>query len=68
MTRNNNKYNWFITCNNGQGAWGFHCKGGHREWKEKQAKEKLVQFSDSDTNAEIYCSYLMATSENNVKE
>ena len=31
-------------------------------------KEKLVQFIDSATKAEIYSSYLMTTSENNVKE
>ena len=24
MTRNNNKYKWCISCNNGQGAWVFH--------------------------------------------
>ena len=65
MTRNNKKYKWCISCNNGQGAWGFHWKYGHREWKEKQVKDKLVQFS---VNAEINCFYLMAISENNVKE
>ena len=65
MTHNNNKYQWCISCNNSQGDWGFHWKDGHREWKEKQVKDKLVQFL---ANAEIYCSYLMATSENNVKE
>ena len=29
MTRNNKKYNWCISCNNGEGAWGFHWKDGH---------------------------------------
>ena len=63
MTHNNKKYKWCISCNNGQGAWGFHWKDDHKEWKEKQAKNKLVQFSDSATKALIYCSYPMATSE-----
>ena len=58
-TRNNKKYKWCISCNNGQGAWGFHWKFEHREWKEKQVKNKLVQFSDSSTNAVIYYSYLV---------
>ena len=31
MTHNNKKYKWCISFNNGQGAWGFHCKDGHRE-------------------------------------
>ena len=68
MTRNNKKYKWCISCNNGKGAWGFHWKFEHREWKEKQVKNNLVQFSDSATNAVIYCSYLMTTSENYIKE
>ena len=68
MTRNNTKHKWCISCNNRQGAWRFHWKDGHREWKEKQVKNKLVQFSDSATNAVIYCSYPMATSENYIKE
>ena len=68
MIRNNKKYKWYISCNIGQGAWGFRWKDGNREWKEKQVKNKLVQFSDSATNAVIYCSYPMATSENYVKE
>ena len=25
MTRNNKKYKWCISCNNGQCAWVFHC-------------------------------------------
>ena len=68
MNRNNKNYRWCISCNNGQGALGFHWKYGHREWKEKQAKNKLVQFSYSANNAVIYCSYPMGTSENYVKE
>ena len=43
-------------------------KDVHREWKEKQVKNKLVQFSDSATNAVNYCSYVMTTSENYIKE
>ena len=33
MTRNNKKYKWCNSCNNGQGAWGFHWKDGHEELK-----------------------------------
>ena len=29
MTCNNKKYKWCTSCNNGQGAWGFHWKDGH---------------------------------------
>ena len=68
MTRKDKKYTWCISCNNGQGAWVFHWKDGYREWKENQVKNKLVQFSYSDTNAVICCSYPMVTSENYVKE
>ena len=57
-----------LTYNNGKGALGFHWKFEHPEWKEKQVKNKLVQFLDSATNAVIYCSYPMATSENYIKE
>ena len=64
MTRNNKKYKWCIYCNNGQGAWGFHWKDGHKEWKIKQGKNPSIRFYNPATNAVIYCSYLMATSEN----
>ena len=37
------------------------------EWKEKQAKNKSVNFSDTATDAVIYFSYLMVTSEKYVK-
>ena len=30
-TRNNKKYRWCTSCNNYQGAWGFHWKDGHEE-------------------------------------
>ena len=68
MKRKKHHYKWCTYYNNGNGAWGYHWKIDHREWKEKQVKNKLVQFLDSTTYAVIYCSYLMATSENNVKE
>ena len=29
MTCNGKKYKWCTSCNNGQGAWGFHWKDGH---------------------------------------
>ena len=60
MTGNNNKYKWCISCNNGKGAWGFHSKDGHKEWKNKQGKKPYVLFSNPANNAVIYCSYLMA--------
>ena len=68
MNLNKNHYKCCSSCNDGNGAWGYHLKVDHREWKEKQVKNKLVQFSDSATNAVIYCSYLIITSENYVKE
>ena len=68
MNCKKHRYKWCTSCNNDNGAWGYHWKIEHREWKEKQVKDKLVQFSDSATNAVIYCSYLMSTSENYAKE
>ena len=68
MNRNKHHYKWFTSCSDCNGAWGYHWKIDHKEWKEKQVKNILVQFSDYATNAVIYCSYLMATSENYVKE
>ena len=44
MTRNNNNYVWCTSCNNGQGAWGFHWKDGHEEWKINQGKKPSVCF------------------------
>ena len=67
MTRNNNKYKWFISCNNGQGAWGFHWEGGQEDWKNKQGKKPSVHFSNPANNAVIYCSYLMTTSEESME-
>ena len=29
MNRNNKKYKWCTSCNNGNGAWGFHWKDGN---------------------------------------
>ena len=63
MTQNNKKYKWCTSCNNGQGAWGFHWKDGHEEWEIKQGKKQYVHFSNPATSAVIYCSYLMTTSE-----
>ena len=68
MNRNVDHQKLCTSCNDGDGAQGYHWKVVHREWKEKQVKNKLVQFSGSATNAVIYCSHLMATSENYVKE
>ena len=58
-TINSNKhhYKWCTSCNDSNGAWGYHWEVDHREWKEKQIKNKSVKFSDSATNAVIYCSY-----------
>ena len=68
MNHNKEKYKWCTSLNNGNVAWGYHWKVDHREWKEKQANNKSVHFSDPSNNAVIYCPYLMATSENYVKE
>ena len=68
MTCNNKNYKWCNSCNNGNGAWGFNWKDGHEEWKNKQGKKPSVRFSNPDTNAVIYCSYLMTTSEDSKEE
>ena len=34
MNRNDKKYKWCTSCNNSKGAWGFHWKDGHEEWKK----------------------------------
>ena len=68
MTSNNKKYKWCISCNNGKGAWGFHWKDGHKEWKIKQGKNPSGRFSNPANNAVIYCSYLMTTSEEEIEE
>ena len=56
MNHNDKKYKWFTSCNNGQGAWGFHCKYGHEEWKIKQGKKPSIHFYNPTTNTLIYCS------------
>ena len=56
INRKKNQYKWCTSCNNSNGAWGYHWKVGHMEWKENQAKNKSVYFDDHDTNAVIYCS------------
>ena len=68
MTRNNNKYKWCTSCNNGQSAWGFHWKDGLEEWNIKQGKKTSVRFYNPATNTVIYCSYLMTTSEESMEE
>ena len=68
MTCNEKKYKWFISCNNGKNAWGFHWKDGHEEWKNKQDKKPSGRFPNPATNAIIYCSYLMTTSEKLIVE
>ena len=45
MTRNDKKYKWCISCNNGKGAWVFHWKDGHEEWKISKARSHLVVFT-----------------------
>ena len=49
MTRNYKKYKWCTSFNNGKGAWGFHWKYGHEEWKNKQGKKPYVHFSTLTT-------------------
>ena len=68
MTRNNKKYKWCTSCNNGQGAWVFHWKDGHEEWKNKQGKKPSVRFSNPANNALIYCSYIITTNEDYKEE
>ena len=68
MNRNDKKYNWCTSWNNGQGAWGFHWKDGHEEWENKQGKKPSVRFSNPANNAVIYFSYLMTTSEESTEE
>ena len=68
MTRNDKNYKWCTSFNNGQGAWGFHWKDGHEEWKIKQGKNPSVSSSNSATNAVVYFSCLMSTSEVSIEE
>ena len=68
MNRNDKKYKLCNSCNNGKGAWGFHWKDGHEEWKNKQGKKPYYRFSNPATNAVIYCSYLMTTSKESIEE
>ena len=67
MNHNNKKYKWRISCNNGQGAWGFHWKDGHEEWKNKQGNKPSVRFSNPSNNAIIYCFCLMTTSDESME-
>ena len=63
MTRNNNKYKWCTSYNNGNVIWGFHWKDGHDEWKHRQCKKSSVCFYNTANNAISPCSYLMTNSE-----
>ena len=47
---------------------GISLEDGHEEWKNKQGKKPSGCFSNPDTNAVIYCSYLMTTSEELIEE
>ena len=62
MNCNTNKYKWSKYFNNVNFLWGFHWKYVHK-WKYNQGRKKYVWFADSATNAIIYCSYLVSTSE-----
>ena len=68
MNRNNKDYKWCTSCNTGQGAWGFHWKDGHEEWKNKQGKNPSVSFSKLANNALIYCPYPMTTNEDSTEQ
>ena len=63
MTQNNKNYKYFTSWINGNGAWVFHWKDGHEEWKIKQGKKSSVSFYNTTTNATIYYSYLITTSD-----
>ena len=41
MNRNKNHYKWCTSCNDSNGAWGYHWKIDHMEWKEKQGQEQV---------------------------
>ena len=68
MTLNNKNYKWCNSFNNGQGEQEFHWKDGHEERKSNQGKNPSVNFSNPSTNALIYFSYLMTTSEESTEE
>ena len=68
MNRNDKKYKWCISCNNGKDAWGFNWMDGHKEWKNNQGKKPSFCFSNPDNNALIYCSYLMTNNEDSTEE
>ena len=68
ITRNDKKYKWCTSYSNGKGAWGFHWKDGHEEWKTKQGNKPSGRFPNPATNAIIYRSYLMTTGEESIEE
>ena len=47
---------------------GFNWKDGHEKWKNNQGKNTSVRFSNHVTNAVIYFSYIMTTSEESTEE
>ena len=68
MTCNDKKYKWCTSCNNGQGAWGFHWNYGHEGWEIKQGKKPSGRFSNPATNTVICFSYLMTTHEESMEQ
>ena len=56
MNYNSNNYKGCTYCNNVNGAWGFHWKHFHKEWKVKEVRKKSVRFYDCYTNEMIYFS------------
>ena len=42
MYKNNNKYNLCISCNNSNGAWGFHWKDSHEEQTIRKSWNHLL--------------------------
>ena len=56
INHNKNQYKWCTSCNTVNGAWGYHWKVDHMEWKEEQSKNNTVHFADTATNTVIYCS------------
>ena len=68
MTHNNNKYKWYASFKNGNGAWGFYRNYGHNYCKEKKGKKNYVCFVYCFNNSIIYCSFLIVTNEKSIGE
>ena len=56
-------YNCWTYFNGGKGTCEFHCKDDQKEWKKNWDKNKYFNFADFETNAVIYWSCLVATSD-----